>query len=414
MILSPPKKLMHKHFPAFNFLSIVLFVIFGLAVFGPTELLFAADLAVGEPVPEISCTNGMAATVFAENLSQPDGLAIDSAGNLYVAEEVAGQITQIGADGSKTVIMSGLSFPEGIAFDADDNLYVVEDIINGGSLIKRTPAGVETVIDNTMSSPEGVAIGADGTIYVTASDAEKAAGTELTPDNVSDFRTYLYAFAPTEPFTRTTLLDIAPDFDINLVAGTASVDQPSFAGVTIGPDNMIYVTSESSGITVTNTVDVGFPFGEIDVTISSDKGVFKVDPAAAPATTAPPPFVTGLIVPEGLRFSNAGYPLLIVEEGVTGGDPALGQDVGKLIAADASGATTELCIGFKALEDVVMGADGAIYVSEDTTNRVIKLMTEGPTAETPTPIPTVTPVASPTPVAPSELDNLIFIPIGFR
>ncbi len=358
----------------------------------------AAPPAVGEPIPTISCTNGMTAVVYADNLSSPDGLAFDSAGNLFVAEETAGRITQINSDGSKSVIMTGLSFPEGIAFDNDDTLYVVEDIDLVGTLKKRTSAGIETVIDNTLSFPEGVAIGVDGKIYVTASDAEKINPNDLNPSNATDFHTYLYAYESAEPHNRTTLLDLEPPFIIDLQNSTASLDQPSFSGITIGPDGMLYVASESSGIEVMTSYDTGFPFGIIDITIASNSSVFKVDPAAAPSTDVPAVFVENSVVPEGVRFQNSGFPLLIAEEGKE--DPPGVFTDGKLLSADSTGSTTVLCTGFGALEDVIVGADGSIYLSEDNTSRVIKLsgVTQPPT-ETPTVTATQTATSTATPTA---------------
>ena len=78
-------------------------------------------------------------------LSDPDGLAFDSAGNLFVAEfgEInggpgTGRIYKFTPDGVRTTFASGLFEPQGLAFDRAGNLFVAA----GGTVSKFTPTGV--------------------------------------------------------------------------------------------------------------------------------------------------------------------------------------------------------------------------------------------------------------------------------
>jgi len=48
---------------------------------------------VGASLPRIQCEQGYTATVYAEGLSSPDGLAFGPAGALHVAEETAGRVS---------------------------------------------------------------------------------------------------------------------------------------------------------------------------------------------------------------------------------------------------------------------------------------------------------------------------------
>ncbi|MFK7804704.1 MAG: hypothetical protein AB8G95_23915 [Anaerolineae bacterium] len=376
-------------------------LLIGILTILPTTIS-AAPQDFGDEIPEIMCTGDLKATVFAEGLSSPDGLAFDPNGLLHVAEETAGgvsdgKISQVSAAGVVTPIMTGLVRPEGIAFDTNGNLYYVDDNIDNGALIKRSPGGVTTTLPITLTSPEGVAVSADDSIiYVTASDAEKAVEDNPGPGDVLNYKTYLYAISSVAPYTTTTLLEVAPD--LTIVFPIVTVEQPSFSGITIGSDGKIYIASESSGAEGSRSVP---PF---TVNVTSTRSIFVVDPLSPPVpnTTAPAPFIEHLSIPEGLRFQGSTFPLLIVEEG------AVGADEGRLLSADAAGNTTVLCDGFKALEDVIVGSDGAIYVTEDSTGRIIKLAepdpaTETPTAtatmtEVPTEIPTETPTGVPTEV----------------
>jgi sugar lactone lactonase YvrE len=136
--------------------------------------------AVGEPVPRIQCPAGYTATIYAEGLSAPDGLALSPSGVLHVAEETAGRVSRIDSNGSVTPIITGLTNPEGIAFDNTGNLYVVEDV-QGGRLVKRATDGITTTLATDLDAPEGVIWTSDGTIYVTESNVQFA----LNPSHLS-------------------------------------------------------------------------------------------------------------------------------------------------------------------------------------------------------------------------------------
>ncbi len=127
----------------------------------------------------------------------PYGLGVDAAGNVYVADSqndtirgispsgavttLAGQLTPGHADG----LGSNASFsgPEGIAIDSSGNLYIGD---NGNNLIRRiTPASAVTTLagqltaghaDNligtsaSFNGPAGVAVDGVGNIYVADSN----------------------------------------------------------------------------------------------------------------------------------------------------------------------------------------------------------------------------------------------------
>jgi DNA-binding beta-propeller fold protein YncE len=85
-------------------------------------------------------------SVFANGsgLSSPNGIAFDSAGNLFVANEGSNTIFRFTPGGLGSVFADasdGLSSPSGIAFDSVGNLFVA----NQTTIEKFTPGGIGSV-----------------------------------------------------------------------------------------------------------------------------------------------------------------------------------------------------------------------------------------------------------------------------
>jgi sugar lactone lactonase YvrE len=310
-----------------------------LAPRGTTSVTLTTH-AAGVPLPRVQCASGYSATIYAQGLSSPDGLAFSPAGVLHVAEETAGRISQIGPGGNLTPVITGLTSPEGIAFDDAGNLYAVEDA-QAGRLIKRGPSGVTTTLATDLDTPEGVVWAADDTFYVTESNIESA--------SLLDFRTRVASVSSSGVVTR--IVTSTP-----IIHGT-HVTFWSYAGLTLGPDGLLYVTNEISGEEIQTVVvpDV------LTFTLFTTDSVFTVDPA----TGARDLFASNLVSPEGLRFSAGGeFPLYVVEEEVGGGN-------GRLSRVASDGSHTPLCTGFLSIEDVAVDRKGWLYVSEDATGLVI-------------------------------------------
>jgi len=78
---------------------------------------------------------------FADNnLNQPEGMAFDRAGNLYVANSGNDTIEMFAADGTASLFASaGLSKPNALACDSAGNLYVTN--VGDGTITKFSPKG---------------------------------------------------------------------------------------------------------------------------------------------------------------------------------------------------------------------------------------------------------------------------------
>jgi hypothetical protein len=113
-------------------------------------------------------------------LDGPWGLAFDSSGNLFVANELGDSITEyapgaMGGDASPANTLSGtdtgLDYPAGVAVDPSGNLYVANSF--GDSITEYPSVEGDVPPSNTisgnntgLSEPEGIALDSAGDVYV--------------------------------------------------------------------------------------------------------------------------------------------------------------------------------------------------------------------------------------------------------
>jgi serine/threonine-protein kinase len=116
---------------------------------------------------------GATAVLPFSGLNSPRGVAVDSAGNVYVADAGNGRVLELAASaGSPTELpFTGLGNPSGVAVDTAGAVYVTN---SGNNRVLKLPAGSSstteltfTGLNTSLTSPYGVAVDSAGAVYVT-------------------------------------------------------------------------------------------------------------------------------------------------------------------------------------------------------------------------------------------------------
>jgi serine/threonine-protein kinase len=142
------------------------------------------------------------------DLNYPEGVAVDAGGSVYVADRGNNRVMKLAAgSGAATALpFSGLNHPDGVAVDRSGSVYVADT--DNNRVLKLTAGSTDqTVLPFTgITVPWGIAVDDGGNVYVTEHDGNKvmklAAGS-VTPTTL--------------PFTGlNTPLDVAAGKDGNV------------------------------------------------------------------------------------------------------------------------------------------------------------------------------------------------------
>ena len=125
--------------------------------------VFVADTghnAVKEVLP-----NGTILTI-GSGFSQPRGVAVDAAGDVFVADTGHNAIKEVLPNGTIITIGSRFKKPMGVAVDAAGDVFVAD---SGNRAVKEVlPNGTIKSIGSGFSDPRGVAVDATGNVFVAA------------------------------------------------------------------------------------------------------------------------------------------------------------------------------------------------------------------------------------------------------
>ncbi len=338
-------------------------------------------------------------------LNSPAGIAVDSVGNIYVTNDVLvspsgggdDKITVYarGSDGNTapkaTLFALGLAYPEGILVDSGGNLYVANDGTTMGradsilvyppnSLVPSKAIGLETALEG----PSGIAVDGSGTIYVT----NQASGNG-EPDSVNVYPPGSYAAGtPSGAIigTKTKLAQpygVASDSRGNLYVANSEGGPGGHGSITSYPTSSKGDVAPSTTISGDRTglkspsgiaLDSSGKLYVANVTGGPDgNGSITVYPAASSGNVTPiatisnnpgcaPCDKTGLSSPQGVAVDSSGN---IYVANVTGGGvtiyPPLGSSTGTLNEAPSVVITDPDLAG-----GITLDSSANIYVTNNT------------------------------------------------
>lgn len=94
-------------------------------------------------------------TVLWDKLSNPEGIAVDKNGVIYIAETRTGRVLFLNGD-KKGTLLEGLNEPDQLAIDDDGALWISEDA-GPGRLLRYYGGRLETILEG-LNFPQGILI----------------------------------------------------------------------------------------------------------------------------------------------------------------------------------------------------------------------------------------------------------------
>jgi sugar lactone lactonase YvrE len=107
-------------------------------------------------------------TLVSSNLYQPNGVAVDGSGNVYIADSAHNAVKEwlVASNMVITLNTNGLNYPYGVAVDGAGNVYV--DNESGNSLLLWSSASntVTGLVTSGLAAPTSIAMDGVGNVYI--------------------------------------------------------------------------------------------------------------------------------------------------------------------------------------------------------------------------------------------------------
>jgi len=232
----------------------------------------------------------------------PSGVATDSAGNVYVADRYNGRIRKITPAGFVSTLVTGLAEPVGIASDSAGNLYVA---CWDNTIRKVTPAGVVSRMGSDNAKflrPSGIATDGTGNVYV----GDTRTIRKITPDGVvTTLAGSTDATGSTDGSGASARFDDATGVATDSAGKVFVADFRNHTIRQITPDGVVTTLAGSAGIEGSadgNGADARFSWprgvatdgaGNVYVADSANDAIRKITPAGLVSTLAGSPALTG-------------------------------------------------------------------------------------------------------------------------
>jgi sugar lactone lactonase YvrE len=326
--------------------------------------------------------SGIGGPAVSATLRRPVGVAVDASGAVYVTDYLASMVFRIGADGVLTriagsgvyadsgdgglAVNAGLKGPWGVAVDAAGNVYVADQ--DAGRVRKISPSGVISTIAGTglsgfggdggpavaaqLARPTGLAVGADGSVYV--ADTWNNRIRRITPAGTIS----TLAGSGSAGFSG----DAGP-------AALATLDGPM--GVALGPDGSVLVADSGN-----NRIRMINPAGVISTvigqTLTADSG-FAGDGGVSTAALLREPSLAVQVADGSTIVADTGNnrvrrisPAGVISTIAGSSEAGFSGDGGPAVSAQLSSPS-----------GLAVDAAGAVFVADTGNNRVRRISPTG-------------------------------------
>jgi hypothetical protein len=330
--------------------------------------------------PEAAFYPGTQTTVTAVDMNYPVGMALDGAGDLYIANygsgSRAGYVLKVTPGGVQTTVLSAYTAapaqapaPVGVAVDGAGDLFIVDLYLPYA--VELTPSGVQTTVGSGLSFPIGIALDGAGDVFI--GDQNNKRVVEVTPGGVQT----------TVPFTGLqqpwgVAVDAAGDVFV------ADGGNQSTGGLV--PPSVMEITPSGVQTTVP-TIGLGQPYdlavdaaGDVFIADAPNARVLEVTPSGVQTTANP----IVLNYPSGVTVDGEG-DFYIGDQGaqtvyeVNGSSPLVSFGVTGNGYTTPDTPLTVQNVGNQTLSGTVGPVSGA-YISEDTGNSNCGTFTLAPAA----------------------------------
>ncbi|WP_348262908.1 choice-of-anchor D domain-containing protein [Telmatobacter sp. DSM 110680] len=127
--------------------------------------------------PLLAIGSGTQTTVNTGNISlaKPNGVAVDAAGDVFIADSINQQVVKVAANGATSTLGVGLQYPQGLAVDGAGDLFIADNNLN---TVVEVPAGCtnascqKNLTGNPPGAQLGVAVDGLGDVFAASFNGE--------------------------------------------------------------------------------------------------------------------------------------------------------------------------------------------------------------------------------------------------